>query len=1226
MFNNLEKNTKENVEAPIDSKSGSQEENSEEKNGNTCLTNREKIFYDISEETEYLSVQTNDEKIELNNFYDLTEVKGKKDEVICICSNSTNDAKNESSGSLEESGKEETEILNAKDDQNFPTEVGTKHGCNTNNCSNMCYANGKNGNESDNSNGNCNESDKVNGNCNESDKTNGNCNESDKTNGSCNESDKTNGNYNDSNNDNENFNENHKFKGISNENNNANGNSTDENNKDINYREEEKNVYVLCNICDDVMEKSILQDHLYAHTIECTEQIEPSYRYERQKNLNPDAFETRDKDFCINISSSRNKQNKYAQKRSFNNAHCAFSNSEIILSDNSSNNAEEDSIFDMLYNYNTNLYHFRNNPVVINKRNNNSGNCMSGNNNKLVNDGKNNNSINDLCEDRSSQNIIEIVNHWENEVEDILPFNNNIENVDRNITKNERRNFFDNLETNATIFENYLYAMRESLSSIFYNPDAASSIKNSTMCNNIDNHKNEEHSNSIIANIYCIINTIQTNIKRVTEKLKNSVNSINTEIIDFLNKNLNSVITDINNLKGTYKNGKKHDTIDTELNKKLKKIYKMLDNMNKKINTELENIMDILGSNNNHTDDRESIVNSISRDVLDSTTVTIVNSTNSTTITEGRSRENIMHMNNSNNHNENVNNNSRRNNFENRSSNYRDKNSNGTNANCARQNNFYNSNRSLNNINGTPKHEYNNRNRGGTFHHHNTFSNERFFTGISGDSLPHAHFSYSPVNPHNPLFRTEAENVNDINYLYSTLVDRYPCICENSSFSHFDNNSNNIWPLRRVTNNNAYRAMNDSPNSRLKKESSNINMNVNIFTYHNRNNNDNNNTFPINNASNTSNHINRNIRYNLINNGVETYTSDSTVGNPFLFVGNRHNRNARNDIRTNHIINTVSSNYSFMTTNRNGISNGTARTNNNRSINLGSSIIHNENNDIGTTSIININNLNCVTTNSNYNNNRPASMAAVITTRAFPITSRTGEDRTTDAIAAGPPCRSVAPFADQHTSRSSSRSSTTVANRNSCRNSSSGYGIYIAGRGNNNGSGRNGLSRGSNNNSGSSNNSNNNNSPISCFVNASSVDYNIINNNTRRISENLSGTNLRREQTLTRSNERHNRVINRNIREMNNNTPNNVREHYGNRKLGARAKLKENNDYLIVQFDIKKNENNNLKICSICYENYQHNESLIFLPCTHNFHKTCIIEWINKKSTCPICKINIKNF
>ncbi|KAJ6820277.1 putative RING-H2 finger protein ATL69 [Iris pallida] len=48
--------------------------------------------------------------------------------------------------------------------------------------------------------------------------------------------------------------------------------------------------------------------------------------------------------------------------------------------------------------------------------------------------------------------------------------------------------------------------------------------------------------------------------------------------------------------------------------------------------------------------------------------------------------------------------------------------------------------------------------------------------------------------------------------------------------------------------------------------------------------------------------------------------------------------------------------------------------------------------------------------------------------------------------------------------------------------------------------------------------------------------------------------------------------------------------------------------------------------CSICLGDYQEKEILRVMPtCHHNFHLACIDEWLQKQSTCPICRLPLND-
>jgi len=44
------------------------------------------------------------------------------------------------------------------------------------------------------------------------------------------------------------------------------------------------------------------------------------------------------------------------------------------------------------------------------------------------------------------------------------------------------------------------------------------------------------------------------------------------------------------------------------------------------------------------------------------------------------------------------------------------------------------------------------------------------------------------------------------------------------------------------------------------------------------------------------------------------------------------------------------------------------------------------------------------------------------------------------------------------------------------------------------------------------------------------------------------------------------------------------------------------------------------KECTVCQEDYQNEDSILHLPCEHNFHKACVTEWLLRHNSCPICR------
>ena len=44
-------------------------------------------------------------------------------------------------------------------------------------------------------------------------------------------------------------------------------------------------------------------------------------------------------------------------------------------------------------------------------------------------------------------------------------------------------------------------------------------------------------------------------------------------------------------------------------------------------------------------------------------------------------------------------------------------------------------------------------------------------------------------------------------------------------------------------------------------------------------------------------------------------------------------------------------------------------------------------------------------------------------------------------------------------------------------------------------------------------------------------------------------------------------------------------------------------------------------VCSICLEDFDETKEIV-LGCNHIYHTDCIIEWINKDPSCPLCRNN----
>ena len=68
------------------------------------------------------------------------------------------------------------------------------------------------------------------------------------------------------------------------------------------------------------------------------------------------------------------------------------------------------------------------------------------------------------------------------------------------------------------------------------------------------------------------------------------------------------------------------------------------------------------------------------------------------------------------------------------------------------------------------------------------------------------------------------------------------------------------------------------------------------------------------------------------------------------------------------------------------------------------------------------------------------------------------------------------------------------------------------------------------------------------------------------------------------------------------------------------SSINENSDFFI---QISYNNEETMSSCPICLEDYEIEMILNKLQCNHIYHQECIIEWLKRDKTCPICKHNI---
>ena len=62
--------------------------------------------------------------------------------------------------------------------------------------------------------------------------------------------------------------------------------------------------------------------------------------------------------------------------------------------------------------------------------------------------------------------------------------------------------------------------------------------------------------------------------------------------------------------------------------------------------------------------------------------------------------------------------------------------------------------------------------------------------------------------------------------------------------------------------------------------------------------------------------------------------------------------------------------------------------------------------------------------------------------------------------------------------------------------------------------------------------------------------------------------------------------------------------------------------YSLMHLRLKSVKNDDLE-CTICAEGYKIDDNVSFLPCGHMFHSCCVIDWLNHRCTCPICRFEM---
>jgi E3 ubiquitin-protein ligase RNF115/126 len=45
--------------------------------------------------------------------------------------------------------------------------------------------------------------------------------------------------------------------------------------------------------------------------------------------------------------------------------------------------------------------------------------------------------------------------------------------------------------------------------------------------------------------------------------------------------------------------------------------------------------------------------------------------------------------------------------------------------------------------------------------------------------------------------------------------------------------------------------------------------------------------------------------------------------------------------------------------------------------------------------------------------------------------------------------------------------------------------------------------------------------------------------------------------------------------------------------------------------------------CSVCKDEFEVSQNLIYLPCKHIYHDECIMPWLKERNSCPTCRFEL---
>ncbi|CAL1543900.1 unnamed protein product [Lymnaea stagnalis] len=64
--------------------------------------------------------------------------------------------------------------------------------------------------------------------------------------------------------------------------------------------------------------------------------------------------------------------------------------------------------------------------------------------------------------------------------------------------------------------------------------------------------------------------------------------------------------------------------------------------------------------------------------------------------------------------------------------------------------------------------------------------------------------------------------------------------------------------------------------------------------------------------------------------------------------------------------------------------------------------------------------------------------------------------------------------------------------------------------------------------------------------------------------------------------------------------------------------------YVTRKFTVKDKRQQN-DICPVCLEEFTPGEKIAVCACRHGFHSKCLLQWLEHKNNCPMCKAPVRN-